>query len=853
MTQFRTKVIIVILLFTFSTFTFSQVDLNYYLPDITYSDHISTPQEILGFQVGEWHATHGQILLYMKTVCDESPNCIFTEYARSNEQKPLFYLTISSQENIQNIDKIRSEHKQLTQANKGHKLEVDNMPIVIYQGYSIHGNESSGANAALLNAYYLLAGQGPKIDKLRSESIILLDPVLNPDGLQRFSTWANSHKHKHLVSDTRGREFNEVWPGGRTNHYWFDLNRDWLFNIHPSSKGRIETFHKWKPDILTDHHEMGSNSTFFFQPGIPSRTNPNTPQINQDLTEEIATFHASFLDSIGSMYYTKESFDDFYYGKGSTYPDAQGCIGILFEQASSRGHLRETTNGLMSFPFTIRNQMVTSLSTQEAAISLRKEILNYKQDFFKERYNSSKANGYFIFESSDAFKVQFFLDLLNRHEVEVFHASEDIKLNNSQFKAFDSYVVPKKQNQTTLVKTIFETVHEFNDSLFYDVSTWTIPLALNLKYAESNSNINTNNLKKAKVANYNYRPIDPSSKDYALALNWNAYLAPSVLYKLLEKNLNVKTITQTSHYKVNGKYHEFKPGTIIIPLANQPMSSSDIIEWMNLNAKKHFCHVKVIETGLSKKGVSLGSPKQNNVVKPKVAMVVGEGINAYEAGDNWYHFDHRLDMPLTMIDKRQLGRTDLEKYNVLILPDGNYQEDDLISSKIINWVNKGGTIIALRRSLNYTKKIGLTNNLRFKQAKKTKQPTYKGLSIARGAQVIGGAIYDSHIDLNHPLFFGYEEKNLPVFKRGTQFYEVTNNLATPLSYSKEPVLSGYSSKENVEKAKNAAGIICYRYGNGRIIGMVDNPNFRGYWLGGSKMFANAIFFSKLISSGSLEN
>ena len=852
MSRFFAKVLIVILLFTNSIITIGQVDLNYYLPEIEYDENIPTPEEILGYQVGEWHVTHGQLYLLMKTLCQESPNCFLTEYARSHEDKPLIYLTISSEKNIKNINKIKEEHVKLTDPTLPKAMDVSQMPIVIYQGYSIHGNESSGASAAILNAYYLLAGKSKKVKNLLANSVILLDPVYNPDGLQRFSTWANSHKHKHLVSDTRSREFNEVWPGGRTNHYWFDLNRDWLFNIHPSSKGRIKTFHEWKPDILTDHHEMGSNSTFFFQPGIPSRTNPNTPQINQDLTEEIGTYHASFLDSIGSMYYTKESFDDFYYGKGSTYPDINGCIGILFEQASTRGHLRETTNGLMSFPFTIRNQMVTSLSTQEAAIQLRQDILNFKQDFFRKRYHGTNTKGYFIFESKDHYKSQFFLDLLNRHKVDVYKTSKDIKIKNRKFNPDFSYIIPKKQKQTTLIKTIFESVKTFNDSLFYDVSAWTIPLALDIKYGESFSDLDYGNLTKTTTARTIKNNIVTKEKSFALALDWSNFMAPNHLYKLLEKDINVKVLTQPTRLKTEDGYKDFNQGTIIVPLANQPMPKNELVNLVKDNSATNNQSVDVIQTGFSRDGFSLGSPKQNDIELPSVAMIIGEGINAYEAGDNWYQFDFRLDMPLTMIDKRQMNGTDLNKYNVIILPDGTYNKDDRMSSKIINWVDKGGTIIALRRAISYTQSLGLTSKLTPKKVKtKEEKPSYKGYTKSRGAQVIGGAILNSEIDLSHPLFFGYSNSTLPVFKRGTQFYEVMNSLATPLVYTSDPMLSGYSSSENLQKAKNAAGVMCYAYGNGRIIAMVDNPNFRGYWLGGSKLFANAIFFSKLIQGGTL--
>jgi len=546
--------------------------------------------------------------------------------------------------------------------------------------------------------------------------------------------------------------------------------------------------------IIADHHEMGSNSTFFFQPGIPSRTNPNTPQINQDLTEEIGTFHASFLDSIGSMYYTKESFDDFYYGKGSTYPDINGSIGILFEQASSRGHLRETTNGIMSFPFTIRNQMVTSLSTQEAAVQLRKEILTYKQEYFRKRYSSSNTNGYFVFESTNHYKSQFFLDLLNRHKIKVYQTTNEIKINNQEFDSQFSYIIPKKQQQTTLIKTIFESVTEFQDSLFYDVSAWTIPLALNIKYGESSHNFPESKLNLITHLKSNQKSISITDKSYALALDWHCYMAPNHLYKLLKKDINIKVLTQATKLKTNGNYKEFPQGTIIIPLSNQPIEKQELITYIEVQSKKFKQKVDVIQTGISKDGFSLGSPKQNDIILPKVAMIIGEGTNPYEAGDIWYQFDFRLDMPLTMIDKRQIGNTNLERYNVIILPDGTYAKDDRMTSKLINWVDKGGTIIALRRALNYTKSIGLTSKLTNQIIDtKSKDSSYREFANARGSQVIGGAIFESKIDLSHPLFFGYTNTTLPVFKKGTQFYQVENNLATPMIYSNDPIISGYSS------------------------------------------------------------
>ncbi len=361
-----------------------EITLDYYLPKAKYDPAIPTPESVFGHQVGEWHLSHDKLLVYYEKLASSSENITLHEYARSHENRPLIYLTITSVENQQNIKTIQDQHLALCDPSKSGRLDIDEMPLVLYQGFSIHGNESSGANGAPLVAYYLAAAQNKEVRELLEKTVIIFDPCFNPDGFNRFSTWANMHKNRHLTSDNADREYSESWPGGRTNHYWFDLNRDWLPGQQPESAGRIANFQNWRPNILTDHHEMGTNSTFFFMPGIQSRVNPETPAKNQELTFKIGEFHARALDEIGSLYFTQEVYDDFYYGKGSTFPDAQGCIGILFEQASSRGHLQTSKNGELSFPFTIRNQVRTALSTHEAAVTLRSEFAQLSEGFLQK-------------------------------------------------------------------------------------------------------------------------------------------------------------------------------------------------------------------------------------------------------------------------------------------------------------------------------------------------------------------------------------------------------------------------------------------------------------------------------------
>ena len=330
---------------------------------------------------------------------------IIEETGKTYENRPLLILKVSSKENIKNLESIRKNHLEISNGIK--KSDFKNMPAIVYQGYSVHGNEASASNAGLLGIYYLAASNEPETIEILKNTVILFDPCLNPDGLQRFAYWANSNKNLVPNPDNNEREFSEVWPGGRTNHYWFDLNRDWLPVQLPESKARIKTFTDWLPNIVTDHHEMGTNSTFFFQPGVPSRVNPLIPNLNQELTEKIAKYHAEFLDKIGSLYYSKENYDDFYFGKGSTYPDVNGSIGILFEQASSRGHIQNSQNGVLTFPFTIKNQLTTTLSTLKAASKLKIELLSYMNAFYINNYNQNNKSkfNHFSFHLSNPINI----------------------------------------------------------------------------------------------------------------------------------------------------------------------------------------------------------------------------------------------------------------------------------------------------------------------------------------------------------------------------------------------------------------------------------------------------------------
>jgi Zinc carboxypeptidase len=833
--------------------------LTYFLPDLKYNENIPTPEQFLGFQIGEWHVSHDQVIAYMRELDRKSDRISIEIHGKTFERRPLMVLYISSPENHKKLQNLKDQHIALSDPTKSASIDVSSMPIVLYQGYSIHGNEASGTNAAMLMAYYYAAAQGDEIDSILKNTVILLDPCFNPDGLQRFSTWVNQNKSKNLVSDVANREFSETWPNGRTNHYWFDLNRDWLVSQMPESQGRVRLFQEWKPNILTDHHEMGSNGTFFFQPGVPSRVNPITPKQNQELTWKIAQFHAKALDDIGSSYYTQESFDDFYYGKGSTYPDAQGAVGILFEQASSRGHLQKTNNGLLSFPFTVRNQVTTSFSTLRAAQVLRTEMLDYQRSFYKNAVSDGKndTRNCFVFgEKEDQQKQFLFLQMLKRNNVKVFELGENTTLEGKKFEKGNAYVVPLNQPQYRLIKGMFETQKTFEDSLFYDISSWTLPLAFNIPYAAGNNQVvlgkEINEIQQAKGS------IIGNKSTYAYIMENDAYLAPNTLNFLLNEGLVVKVGAKPFTAKLtNGKSQKFSYGALLITVGNQTRSGETIYKLLESQAEKNNLNFYAVETGLTEEGIDLGSPNFTVVKQPKVALIIGNGIDANAAGEVWHLLDQRYDMQVTNIETEQIGRANLNNYNTIVLPDGSFGSiSENGKNKLRDWVSVGNTLIALGNASKWLKDNGLIN-IKFKTSKQNTKVNlrraYENADDDLGAEVLGGAIFEADLDLSHPLCYGYTSRKLPVFQADTLFIEASQNAyATPFQFSNKPLLSGYLHKKFENVVKNAAAVLVTGIGSGKVICSTTDPNFRAFWHGTNKWFANAIFFGNSINRSTLE-
>ncbi|HCV03460.1 MAG TPA: peptidase M14, partial [Pseudoalteromonas sp.] len=548
------------------------------------------------------------------------------------------------------------------------------------------------------------------------------------------------------------------------------------------------------------------------------------------------------------LYFTEESFDDFYYGKGSTYPDVNGGVGILFEQASSRGHLQETINGPLSFPFTIKNQLLTSLSTFQAAIDNRTDLLDYQAKFYNKAIDlagDEDFKGYVVKGGADTSRMQYFLDLLKQHQINAYVLEEPLKVNGQSFSE-KSYYVPLAQPQFRLIKAIFSEQQRFVDNTFYDVSGWTLAHAFNLEFAKVSSNWGLNVAKEPwqQPVKSSYAALPQS---YAYAFKWDDYLAPKMLNSLLEQGVKARVALSPLTAKTPMGEVAFEPGSILVPAGLQ--TDSNWVSYLNQAQNEFGIEITPISSGLTVKGADLGSRSMAVVKAPKVLLVGGEGSSQYELGEVWYYLDRFVGTAPSIVEMQRLDDIDLENYSHIILAHGNYNRlDDATKVAIKSWVRKGGVIWGHKGGAKFLAdqqllKANYLSRRDVASAFDTTGLTYADKDDLAGRQRIAGAIFNTSVDLSHPLTYSLNRNTLPVFKNSTWLLEKSDApFVNVLTYTDKPLLAGFTDDVNVEQVAGAAGLIAHSYGKGSVIGMTDNPVFRGYWYGTSRLLSNALFF-----------
>lgn len=795
---------------------------------------IPTPEQFLGYAIGEQHTRHDKIVEYFR-VLDRLSDRVSTEViGRTFENREQIIGIFSSPGNQSRLESIRKEH--LEGEKKGATQQV---PLVVHLAYNVHGNEPSSSEAAMLTAYYLTASESTETVQWLESMVMLMDPCINPDGRDRHTHWANMHKAFPPVADPNDREHNEVWPGGRTNHYWFDLNRDWFLGIFPETRNRVNFFHKWKPYVQTDHHEMGTNSSFYFDPGEEASNNPIVPDyLYKKVYPKYAEYFTKAVNGIGSMYFTKEAFDKLYPGYGSSYINFYGGAGFLFEQASSRGHVQETTTIPITFAFTIRNQFTASLATIRASYAEKMMLLEMRKQFYEVAKRQSEAavmKGYVVEDDNDLNRAKAFIDMLLLHRIDVY------RLSDSRF------FVPTVQDNHIMVRSIFENQITYRDSSFYDASTWSLIHAYGLPYSEVKSVPSGLTKINAPLV---VSPVIAKS-EYAYLISNTDYNIHKFIYRLQSSNVIVQTATRPFTTAVAGKEMKFGYGSLVISVQQQRMSGDAVFATIQAAAQECGINVNAVGTGYNIGGVDLGSSYVRTLKKPEAAMIIGTGVTAAEAGEVWHLLDQRLGMPITKIDILNVGRTDLSRYNSLVMVSGMYTLLDKNSvERIRQWVQNGNTLITIKSGAEWAIRNGLTKHKLVVDSSVTGgRHDYDRATEIEGAKALGGSIFRVDLDTTHPIGYGYQSRKLSVYKNGLTFFQKsTSAYNTVAQYTSDPVVGGYVHPTTLTKLRSAPSILVGSEGSGRVVLFADEPNFRGTWYGTNKLFLNALFYGGLISN-----
>lgn len=834
--------------------------------DAEVDETLPVPATATGVGVGVRHWYHHEIIDYLDKLALSSDRMVsLGEHGRSHGGRPLMAYAISSPENLARIEAIRDARPGLADPT----TKTDHrMPVVVHMGYSVHGDEPSGANATPLIAHILTAGRDPGLAAQLEQVVVLLNPVFNPDGLDRFAHWTNSLRGIVPSADGLDREHRQGFITGRTNYYWFDLNRDWLAHQHPESQGRLDLFHQWMPNVQLDFHEMQSHETYFFQPGVPERSHPLTPDRNQELTDAMAGFFREAFDQDGTLYYSAERFDDFYMGKASTYPDLFGCVGILFEQASSRGAWQDTASGLLTFDLTIRNQVRMSLAAIRAAAALKDELLDYQATAFADSLEQGRERGgnYLATVDGDPTRLREFVRVLKGHGIEVAQLAATVEVDGVTWPVGQTLVVPLAQPRFLYLESLWERRTEFRENIFYDVSSWTLPLAFNLRYTpEPVAGVETETLMEGFPTSSDSRPWVEST--VGTLVDWRDSASPRLLYALQEAGASVRVAMAPFTASVSDAgLMEFGYGTILVSRGWDKSISPAVVALLK-DAVEEGLPVHGVTSASTSAGIDLGSRDFRALRQPRVALLTGSGFSQGEAGEIWHLLDQRLGMPLTMLDWERLGRVDLSDYTHVLVVGGSGSHkflNDASVEQLKGFVEAGGVLWAQGTAVDWALENELADGT-WRSSEGEPDVTDEADDVARDVEVerlpyasardrkafdlVSGAVFETAVDVTHPIGFGYEVERLPVIRNRNKFLEPsTNPYSTPVVYAADPLLAGYSSEENLLLAAGSAGIVVHERGEGVVILSVDDPCFRAFWWGTQRLLVNVLFFGDLLEN-----
>mgnify|MGYP006167581749 FL=1 len=830
------------------------IDQEIFPTNINYNIDIPTPASFLGRPLGAAPVRHHELVSYLQLVANLSNRLTIETIGFSHERRPILFVVATSESNQTKIDEIKKQHLALTEPASNQNIKKD-MPVITWLNYGVHGAESSGMDASLPTIYHLAAAKGKEIDALLKNSVILITAVFNPDGHANRIAWLDTFGGQIPNSNPEHIEHNYDGRLTRTNHYGFDLNRQWISATQPEPRAWVTKWHEWRPNVSVDYHEMGSEQTYYFSPGVPTRNHPLIPKQGMELVAKVVKPSEAILDSQKRLYFHGDRYDHFFLGKGSSFPLVNGGVGILHEASSARGVKIDTRNGIRTYRENIIKHFRTSIANAQGAVNNKIELLNYQKEFYGNvptRAAQHPIKAYILSAGKDKARLYHFIDLLNFHRINVYHLNNDVTLNQINYKRDETVIVPLNQSQHTLIRGMFDLAHEFEDSKFYDVSTWTLPLAYGLEYSEINDVNLSDKLLGQLVDNAKPSAPQPDQPEYAYAFEWSNYYSPKALYRILNSSLFTKVALNPFTASTSKGIYEFDRGSIIVSFDRQAVTPEKIHKLLQDVAKDHGIEIHALTSGRSVAGSKtpdIGSQFNKAIQKPTILLVAGRDMDWYNVGEIWHLLDQRMEIPVTISDRNLMQNTEFDRYTHIIFAGGKYKNyRPEFNKELEQWIRKGGTIIGIRQGADWIQNSLLDGDVKNDKAEQINNSDIRYAYAEKEGrdplEFIGGTIFAGDLDITHPLGFGYSNKNIALHKNTTSILSRPKNpYGTVIAYKDSPILSGYASENNQRAIANTAALVAERYGNGSIILFADDPNFRATWYGTNKLFLNSLFFS----------
>lgn len=799
---------------------------------LSYGQKAQSPSEFLGYELGTWFSRHHQVVDYYEHLATSFPDRVKLEpYGNTYEGRPLFIAYISSASNLSNLDSIRQTH--LNSMNG----EGDASTAIVWLSYNVHGNESVSTEASMRTAWELLTER----QELLENTVVVIDPCINPDGRDRYVNWYNQFKNTPNNPDINSKEHREPWLSGRPNHYMFDLNRDWVWITQTESRQRLKVFSKWYPHVHVDFHEQGLNEPYYFAPAAEPLHEVITPW-QKEFQVSLGKNHAKYFDKNGWYYFTKEHFDLLYPSYGDTYPTYNGAIGMTYEQGGSgvAGLAAITTYGdTLTLKDRIAHHHTTGMSTVELsaqnAAKLNEEFRNYyKNPSFT--YQSYVMQG-------DRDKIKSLTSLLDAHGI-------DYSFTRSAVKGYsfdkggsgqlsgdgEKLVVSTNQTKGKLVKVLFEPQTKLNDSLTYDITAWSLPYAYGLDAVAS-----TKLVQAGETMGQRSLTAPENQNTYAWITNWNSMKDARFLADLLTRDIKVRY--HTLPFTVNGK--SFDRGSLIISKSDNA-HIKNLVGLLSELQQKHGKDLFGTPTGFVDAGKDFGSDKVRMIRDVKVAAFSGDGVSTLSFGEVWHFFEQQLGYPVTVLDERYLSRVDLSDYHVLVLPE-TYRLSDNHREQIKDWVRNGGKLIAIGDALEVLAgdedfKLKIKSSDTDSITTQDKLKPYGGREREYIKELITGAVYKAQVDPTHPLSYGYGDTYYTLKLSGTAYEYLDSGNAAYLANGASP-LSGFAGSEAARRQPESLLAGSVSLGRGECIYLTDNPLFRGFWENGKLFMANAVYMT----------